>query len=124
MAMVRFVCLPPGSTHPWGHLPDPRAEHELVDYGQRGSESAGEENIMPAPTVGRRCREEGCDTGLTAVNRFSGERIRWQLIRWATDGAIMAVPAHDERDFEFCTGYGINVRPVIRPSMAFWLIQR
>jgi leucyl-tRNA synthetase len=31
-------------------------------------------------------------------------------------GAIMAVPAHDERDFEFCTKYGIPVRPVIRPA--------
>jgi leucyl-tRNA synthetase len=30
-------------------------------------------------------------------------------------GAIMAVPAHDERDFEFCRKYGIAVRPVIRP---------
>jgi leucyl-tRNA synthetase len=30
-------------------------------------------------------------------------------------GAIMAVPAHDQRDFEFCTQYGIPVRPVIRP---------
>ena len=31
-------------------------------------------------------------------------------------GAIMAVPAHDERDFEFCRKYGIPVRPVIRPA--------
>ena len=30
-------------------------------------------------------------------------------------GAIMAVPAHDERDFEFCRKYGIPIRPVIRP---------
>ena len=30
-------------------------------------------------------------------------------------GAIMAVPAHDERDFDFCTTYGIPIRPVIRP---------
>ena len=30
-------------------------------------------------------------------------------------GAIMAVPAHDERDFEFCRNYGIPVVPVIRP---------
>jgi hypothetical protein len=30
-------------------------------------------------------------------------------------GAIMAVPAHDERDFEFCRKYGIAIRPVIRP---------
>src|SRR5271169_5272770 len=27
----------------------------------------------------------------------------------------MAVPAHDQRDFEFCRKYGINIRPVIRP---------
>ncbi len=30
-------------------------------------------------------------------------------------GAIMAVPAHDERDFEFCTTYGLPIVPVIRP---------
>jgi leucyl-tRNA synthetase len=30
-------------------------------------------------------------------------------------GAIMAVPAHDERDFEFCSTYGIPIVPVIRP---------
>ncbi len=30
-------------------------------------------------------------------------------------GAIMAVPAHDQRDFEFCKQYGIPIRPVIRP---------
>jgi leucyl-tRNA synthetase len=30
-------------------------------------------------------------------------------------GAIMAVPAHDQRDFEFCAKYGIPIRPVIRP---------
>jgi leucyl-tRNA synthetase len=30
-------------------------------------------------------------------------------------GAIMAVPAHDQRDFEFCTKYGVPIRPVIRP---------
>ena len=30
-------------------------------------------------------------------------------------GAIMAVPAHDERDFEFCKTYGIPIRPVISP---------
>ena len=31
-------------------------------------------------------------------------------------GAIMAVPAHDERDFQFCRAYGIPIAPVIRPS--------
>jgi len=63
--------------------------------------------------------KEGCNTGLTAINRFSGERIpvwvgNFVLMGYGT-GAIMAVPAHDERDFEFCTKYGITIRPVIRP---------
>src|SRR5580693_1330265 len=63
--------------------------------------------------------KEGCDTGLTAVNRFSAERIpvwtgNFVLMGYGT-GAIMAVPAHDERDFEFCIKYGINIRPVISP---------
>src|SRR5204863_8246960 len=31
-------------------------------------------------------------------------------------GAIMAVPAHDERDFEFCNKYGIPIRPVVVPA--------
>ncbi|HVW11485.1 MAG TPA: leucine--tRNA ligase, partial [Bryobacteraceae bacterium] len=63
--------------------------------------------------------KEGVDTGLTAVNLFSGKTIpvwigNFVLMGYGT-GAIMAVPAHDERDFEFCTKYGIPVRPVIRP---------
>jgi leucyl-tRNA synthetase len=64
--------------------------------------------------------KEGFDTGLKAVNPFSGEQIpvwvgNFVLMGYGT-GAIMAVPAHDERDFEFCKKYGINIRPVIRSS--------
>ncbi len=64
-------------------------------------------------------KKEGLKTGLEAVNPFSGERVpvwigNFVLTGYGT-GAIMAVPAHDERDFEFCTEYGIAVRPVIRP---------
>ncbi len=63
--------------------------------------------------------KEGFFTGHYAVNPFSGERIpiwvgNFVLMGYGT-GAIMAVPAHDERDFEFCRKYGIAIRPVIRP---------
>jgi leucyl-tRNA synthetase len=63
--------------------------------------------------------KEGFFTGHFAVNPFSGDRgpiwiANFVLMTYGT-GAIMAVPAHDERDFEFCTKYGIPVRPVIRP---------
>jgi leucyl-tRNA synthetase len=61
--------------------------------------------------------KEGFDTGLIAINPFSDERIpvwvgNFVLMGYGT-GAIMAVPAHDERDHEFCLKYGINIRKVV-----------
>ncbi|MBC7927482.1 MAG: leucine--tRNA ligase [Bryobacteraceae bacterium] len=63
--------------------------------------------------------KEGLFTGHYAVNPFSSERVPvwvgdFVLMGYGT-GAIMAVPAHDQRDFEFCVKYGIAVVPVIRP---------
>ena len=63
--------------------------------------------------------KEGFSTGHTARNPYNGEEVpiwigNFVLMGYGT-GAIMAVPAHDERDFEFCKKYGINIRPVIRP---------
>jgi len=63
--------------------------------------------------------KKGLFTGHFAINPFSGERLpvwigNFVLMGYGA-GAIMAVPAHDERDFEFCRRYDIPVRPVIRP---------
>jgi leucyl-tRNA synthetase len=63
--------------------------------------------------------KEGLFTGHYAINPYNREKIpiwvgNFVLMGYGT-GAIMAVPAHDERDFEFCTRYGIPIRPVIRP---------
>ncbi|MFB3778328.1 MAG: leucine--tRNA ligase [Bryobacteraceae bacterium] len=63
--------------------------------------------------------KEGLFTGHYAINPYNGEKIpiwvgNFVLMGYGT-GAIMAVPAHDERDFEFCKRYGIPIRPVIRP---------
>jgi leucyl-tRNA synthetase len=63
--------------------------------------------------------KEGFFTGHYAANPYSGEQVpvwigNFVLMGYGT-GAIMAVPAHDERDFEFCAKYGIPIRPVIRP---------
>jgi leucyl-tRNA synthetase len=63
--------------------------------------------------------KEGFFTGHYATNPYSGEKVpiwvgNFVLMGYGT-GAIMAVPGHDERDFEFCRKYGITVRPVIRP---------
>ncbi|MDR3698584.1 MAG: leucine--tRNA ligase [Candidatus Sulfopaludibacter sp.] len=64
--------------------------------------------------------KEGFFTGHYAVNPYSGEQVpiwvgNFVLMGYGT-GAIMAVPAHDARDFEFCRKYGIAVRPVVRPA--------
>ena len=64
--------------------------------------------------------KEGVFTGKYAVNPYSGEKLpvwiaNFVLMGYGT-GAIMAVPGHDERDFEFCNQYHITIRPVIRPQ--------
>src|SRR5688500_12337895 len=64
--------------------------------------------------------KEGVFTGRYAVNPFSGERIpiwvgNFVLMGYGT-GAIMAVPAHDSRDFEFARKYELAVRVVIQPE--------
>jgi leucyl-tRNA synthetase len=61
--------------------------------------------------------KEGIFTGRYAVNPFTRERVpiwiaNFVLGEYGT-GAVMAVPAHDERDFAFATKYGLPIRPVI-----------
>ena len=62
----------------------------------------------------------GVFTGAYAINPVNDERIPiwiadYVLMSYGT-GAIMAVPAHDQRDFEFARKYDITVRVVIQPS--------
>ena len=64
--------------------------------------------------------KDGAFTGHYAINPYSGEKIpiwigNFVLIDYGT-GAIMAVPAHDERDFDFAKTFGIPIRPVIRAA--------
>jgi leucyl-tRNA synthetase len=67
--------------------------------------------------------KHGVATGRFAINPYSGERVpiwvaNYILMDYGT-GAIMSVPAHDERDFEFATKYGIEIRRVIKPLEEF-----
>jgi leucyl-tRNA synthetase len=61
----------------------------------------------------------GFFTGRHVTNPFNGEKLpiwvgNFVLLEYGT-GAVMAVPAHDERDFEFCRKYGLPARLVIQP---------
>jgi len=62
----------------------------------------------------------GVHTGGYAINPVNGEKIPvwiadYVLMGYGT-GAIMAVPAHDERDFAFARTFGLDIRPVIAPE--------
>jgi len=71
--------------------------------------------------------KEGFFTGRFAINPFNGEKIpiwvgNFVLMEYGT-GAIMAVPAHDQRDFEFCRKYSLPVRVVIQPREGEALVE-
>jgi leucyl-tRNA synthetase len=102
-------------------------EHELVqgwiddsEQGRKLSQFAEEmrhqdRQVRTSEDVEKR----GVFTGRYAVNPYNQEKIpiwvaNFVLVEYGT-GAIMAVPAHDQRDFEFATKYGIPIRTVIQP---------
>ena len=64
--------------------------------------------------------KHGVPTGRFAVNPYNAQRVpiwvaNYILADYGT-GAIMSVPGHDERDFEFATKYGLPIVEVIRPA--------
>jgi leucyl-tRNA synthetase len=64
--------------------------------------------------------KDGFFTGRYAINPFNGEKTpiwvgNFVLMEYGT-GAIMAVPAHDERDFEFATKFGLKIPVVVQPQ--------
>ena len=72
-------------------------------------------------------KKEGVFLGRYAVNPLTGERIpiyvaNYILYEYGT-GAIMAVPGHDQRDFDFAKEYGIDIKQVVRPKDGDWNVQ-
>ena len=64
--------------------------------------------------------KEGVETGLFALHPITGEQLpiwiaNFVLIEYGT-GAVMSVPAHDQRDWEFATKYQLPIRQVIFPA--------
>jgi len=71
--------------------------------------------------------KEGFFTGHYAINPFSRQELpiwvaNFVLLGYGT-GAVMAVPAHDQRDFEFCSKYTLPIRPVVEPPEGFPAVQ-
>src|SRR5579871_5294240 len=90
--------------------PDLRAKVDQLIAEQRKAKEAGD--------IGE-IEKHGVPTGRYAINPFNNERIpiwvaNYILMDYGT-GAIMSVPAHDDRDFEFAEKYGLEIRLVILP---------
>jgi leucyl-tRNA synthetase len=64
--------------------------------------------------------KHGVDTGRFAINPYNQEKLPIWISNYIVadygTGAIMAVPAHDERDFEFANKYGLPIKIVIMPT--------
>jgi len=96
-------------------------EHDLVKQYVTGEKAAEVKAMIDkrATQGPGDVEKEGIFTGLYAINPFNGERVPVWVANFVLTGygagAIMAVPAHDERDFEFCTKYNIPIVAVIRP---------
>lgn len=102
-------------------------EHPLVDEltaSDRRDEVAAYRAQVRETTQEERVAEDrpktGVDIGAHCINPATGERIPiWiaDYVLWGYGtGAIMAVPAHDERDFAFATTFGLPIREVISPD--------
>jgi leucyl-tRNA synthetase len=102
-------------------------EHPLVmklAHAGGAAEAAGRllDRLQATPLTNREQAEsrEGVDLGVHAVNPVNGERVPvfvapYVLMEYGT-GAVMGVPAHDQRDFEFAREQGLPIRVVVRPE--------
>jgi leucyl-tRNA synthetase len=66
--------------------------------------------------------KKGMDTGLFVAHPLSGEQLPVWVANYVLmgygEGAVMAVPAHDERDFEFAKAKGLPIKQVIKPGIS------
>ena len=96
---------------------------ELTTAEHRAEVAALQERASRKAEIDRTALEaahDGAFTGSYALNPMNGERVPiwvadYVLLEYGT-GAIMAVPAHDQRDFEFARQYGLPIRVVISPA--------
>ena len=103
-------------------------EHPLVESLIAGRENEAEirafiehtRNMDRLDRQSETLEKDGVFTGAYCLNPFTGDRIpiwlgNFVLADYGT-GAVMAVPAHDQRDFDFAHKFGINIKVVVSPE--------
>ena len=109
---VTFMVLAP--EHPLvAKLTTPDRKAEVEDYIVRSRQQTDIERLSTEK------EKDGVFTGAYVINRLNGEKVPiwiadYVLLSYGT-GAVMAVPAHDERDFAFAKKYDLPIRVVITP---------
>lgn len=109
---VTFVTIAPG--HPLAEkltLSSPERQQQLV---------ALKAEVASRARDAQATEKKGFFTGGHAVHPFTGEKVPiwvgdFVVMEYGT-GAVMGVPAHDQRDFEFATKFGLPIKQVIRPK--------
>ena len=77
-------------------------------------------SVGTAEAVVETMEKKGIDTGFKAVHPITGEQVPVFIANFVLmgygEGAVMSVPAHDQRDWEFARKYGLPIRQVIAPT--------
>jgi leucyl-tRNA synthetase len=100
-------------------------EHPIIDYMLENglldekTEKKVREIRSILPKERQSMQKDGCYLGIDVLHPLTGEKIpvwvaNFVLVEYGS-GAVMAVPAHDERDFEFATKFNLPIKWVIKP---------
>lgn len=108
---ITFMCIAPEHPMVQELIKDSPYKTEIIEFVEKVKKSAVSREVV--------LEKEGVFTGAYCINPFNGERIpifvaNFVIMEYGT-GAIMSVPAHDQRDFEFAKKYNLPIRVVIQP---------
>ena len=108
-----FVCVAPNHSIVSEFIEKGEKKDEVKAFVDKINKMSREERLQTSEKLGQ-------FTGFYAVNPFNGKEVpiylaNFVLAEYGT-GAVMSVPAHDERDFEFAKKYGLEIIPVIAPE--------
>ncbi len=99
--------------------PEHKAIRILLERGAIEADKAAKLRsiINQSPRERQTSDKDGVDLGLKVIHPFTGEKIpvwcaNFVLVEYG-HGAVMSVPAHDERDYEFASKFGLPIKQVI-----------
>ncbi len=100
------------------------AEHPLAQKAAKNNQALTDfivecETMDVSEAAMETAEKKGMDTGLKAIHPITNEPVPIFIANFVLmaygEGAVMAVPAHDQRDWEFAKKYNVAIRPVVFP---------